>query len=98
MRRLASDGLEAWAQVLERGYEELVAKDEAWRIHYVAQQLGHSSVKVTEDYYLHLTAGDRRHKVGAYAAAIAAKRNRSTTGVGPELSQEGSRSLSRNPA
>jgi hypothetical protein len=54
-------------------------------IHYVAQQLGHSSVKVTEDYYLHLTAGDRRHKVGAYAAGIAAKRNRSTTGVGPEL-------------
>ena len=35
-----------------------------------------------------LTAGERRHKVGAYAAAIAAKRaNRSTTGVGPELIQ-----------
>jgi bifunctional non-homologous end joining protein LigD len=29
VRRLASDGLEAWAQVVERGYEGLVAKDEA---------------------------------------------------------------------
>jgi ATP-dependent DNA ligase len=29
MRRLAPDGLEAWAQVVERGYEGLVAKDEA---------------------------------------------------------------------
>jgi bifunctional non-homologous end joining protein LigD len=29
VRRLATDGLEAWAQVLERGYEGLVAKDEA---------------------------------------------------------------------
>jgi len=28
-RRLAADGLEAWAQVLERGYEGLVGKDEA---------------------------------------------------------------------
>ena len=28
-RRLADDGFEAWAQVLERGYEELVGKDEA---------------------------------------------------------------------
>jgi bifunctional non-homologous end joining protein LigD len=28
-RRLAADGLEAWAQVVERGYEGLVAKDEA---------------------------------------------------------------------
>jgi bifunctional non-homologous end joining protein LigD len=28
-RRLADDGLEAWAQVLERGYEGLVGKDEA---------------------------------------------------------------------
>jgi bifunctional non-homologous end joining protein LigD len=28
-RRLASNGLEAWAQVVERGYEGLVAKDEA---------------------------------------------------------------------
>jgi len=28
-RRLAGDGLEAWAQVLERGYEGLVGKDEA---------------------------------------------------------------------
>ncbi len=28
-RRLAPDGLAAWAQVLERGYEGLVAKDEA---------------------------------------------------------------------
>jgi bifunctional non-homologous end joining protein LigD len=28
-RRLAEDGLEAWAQVLERGYEGLVGKDEA---------------------------------------------------------------------
>jgi bifunctional non-homologous end joining protein LigD len=27
-RRLADDGLEAWAQVLERGYEGLVGKDE----------------------------------------------------------------------
>ena len=29
VRRLAPDGLEAWAQVVERGYEGLVAKDEA---------------------------------------------------------------------
>ncbi len=29
VRRLAADGLEAWAQVIERGYEGLVAKDEA---------------------------------------------------------------------
>ena len=29
MRRLAADGLEAWRQVVERGYEGLVAKDEA---------------------------------------------------------------------
>ena len=28
MRRLAPDGLEAWAQVLASGYEGLVAKDE----------------------------------------------------------------------
>ena len=28
-RRLAEDGLKAWAQVVERGYEGLVAKDEA---------------------------------------------------------------------
>jgi len=28
-RRLASHGLKAWAQVLDRGYEGLVAKDEA---------------------------------------------------------------------
>ncbi len=28
-RRLAPDGLEAWAQVIERGYEGLVGKDEA---------------------------------------------------------------------
>jgi ATP-dependent DNA ligase len=28
VRRLAQDGLEAWAQVVERGYEGLVAKDE----------------------------------------------------------------------
>lgn len=28
-RRLSPDGLEAWAQVLERGYEGLVGKDEA---------------------------------------------------------------------
>jgi bifunctional non-homologous end joining protein LigD len=28
-RRLAADGLEAWAQVLARGYEGLVGKDEA---------------------------------------------------------------------
>jgi bifunctional non-homologous end joining protein LigD len=28
-RRLAADGLEAWAQVLERGYEGMVGKDEA---------------------------------------------------------------------
>ena len=28
-RRLADDGREAWAQVLERGYEGLVGKDEA---------------------------------------------------------------------
>jgi bifunctional non-homologous end joining protein LigD len=27
-RRLEGDGLEAWAQVLERGYEGLVGKDE----------------------------------------------------------------------
>jgi len=29
VRRLAPDGLEAWRQVIERGYEGLVAKDEA---------------------------------------------------------------------
>jgi ATP dependent DNA ligase domain len=29
VRRLAPDGLEAWTQVIERGYEGLVAKDEA---------------------------------------------------------------------
>ncbi len=28
-RRLANDGLKAWQQVLERGYEGLVAKDPA---------------------------------------------------------------------
>ena len=28
-RRLADNGLDAWAQVLERGYEGLVGKDEA---------------------------------------------------------------------
>jgi len=28
-RRLAANGFEAWAQVLERGYEGLVGKDEA---------------------------------------------------------------------
>jgi ATP-dependent DNA ligase len=28
-RRLTPNGLDAWAQVLERGYEGLVAKDEA---------------------------------------------------------------------
>ena len=28
-RRLAANGLEAWVQVLERGYEGLVGKDEA---------------------------------------------------------------------
>src|SRR5262249_28108074 len=29
VRRLAPDGLKAWAQVIERGYEGLVAKEEA---------------------------------------------------------------------
>jgi ATP-dependent DNA ligase len=29
IRRLSDDGLEAWQQVLERGYEGLVAKDPA---------------------------------------------------------------------
>jgi bifunctional non-homologous end joining protein LigD len=29
VRRLADDGVEAWAQVIERGYEGLVGKDEA---------------------------------------------------------------------
>jgi ATP-dependent DNA ligase len=29
VRRLAPDGLLAWTQVVERGYEGLVAKDEA---------------------------------------------------------------------
>jgi ATP-dependent DNA ligase len=29
VRRLAPDGLEAWGQVIERGYEGYVAKDEA---------------------------------------------------------------------
>jgi ATP dependent DNA ligase domain len=29
VRRLATDGLEAWKQVVERGYEGYVAKDEA---------------------------------------------------------------------
>ena len=28
-QRLAGDGFEAWAQVLERGYEGLIGKDEA---------------------------------------------------------------------
>jgi len=28
VRRLAADGLAAWAQVVERGYEGYVAKDE----------------------------------------------------------------------
>jgi ATP-dependent DNA ligase len=28
-RRLAADGLEAWSQVLKRGYEGLVGKDES---------------------------------------------------------------------
>ena len=28
-RRLAANGLEAWTEVVERGYEGLVAKDEA---------------------------------------------------------------------
>ena len=31
MRRLAPHGLKAWAQVLERGYEGRVAKDESSR-------------------------------------------------------------------
>jgi len=29
VRRLADDGLKAWQQVIERGYEGLVAKDPA---------------------------------------------------------------------
>jgi ATP-dependent DNA ligase len=29
VRRLADDGLKAWQQVIERGYEGLVAKDQA---------------------------------------------------------------------
>ena len=29
MRRLAHDGMEAWKQLVERGYEGYVAKDEA---------------------------------------------------------------------
>jgi ATP-dependent DNA ligase len=29
VRRVAADGLEAWKQVVERGYEGYVAKDEA---------------------------------------------------------------------
>jgi len=29
VRRLAPDGLQAWKQVIERGYEGYVAKDEA---------------------------------------------------------------------
>jgi ATP-dependent DNA ligase len=29
VRRVAPDGLEAWGQVIERGYEGYVAKDEA---------------------------------------------------------------------
>jgi ATP-dependent DNA ligase len=31
LRRLAANGLEAWAQVLERGYEGCVGKDDASR-------------------------------------------------------------------
>lgn len=31
VRRLAPDGVEAWRQVMERGYEGLVAKDETSR-------------------------------------------------------------------
>ena len=30
VRRLADDGLKAWQQVIEHGYEGLVAKDPAW--------------------------------------------------------------------
>jgi bifunctional non-homologous end joining protein LigD len=29
VRRLAAEGMEAWSQVVERGYEGLVAKDDA---------------------------------------------------------------------
>jgi len=29
LRHIAADGLEAWGQVIERGYEGYVAKDEA---------------------------------------------------------------------
>ena len=32
VRRMAADGLEAWKQVVERGYEGDVAKDEAQRL------------------------------------------------------------------
>jgi ATP dependent DNA ligase domain len=32
VRRLAPDGLEAWKQVIERGYEGYVAKDESQRV------------------------------------------------------------------
>jgi hypothetical protein len=32
VRRLAPDGLEAWRQVVERGYEGYVAKDELQRV------------------------------------------------------------------
>ena len=40
MRRLAADGLEAWAQVIERGYEGYVAKDEASAYEGEAQEAG----------------------------------------------------------
>jgi integrase len=58
-------------------------------VEYVARQAGHASSQVTRDYYLHLVAGGERHKIGAYAAAIAARRlaDRGPTGAGPELSQ-----------
>ena len=38
VRRLAPDGLEAWKQVIERGYEGYVAKDEGSRVRERADQ------------------------------------------------------------
>jgi hypothetical protein len=47
--------------------------------HYVAQQLAHSSVKVTEDCYLHLTHSDQRVVVEVLPSRCA--RSRTTTGT-----------------
>jgi bifunctional non-homologous end joining protein LigD len=47
VRRLADDGLKAWQQVLERGYEGLVAKDPA-SLYVVGRTLRWLKVKVSK--------------------------------------------------